>query len=109
RSPEFDLASYVIDQGVLLTPLAGHIEVQRLLDAVILPARWHGNERLTRPTTVEHLAGRPVRPNLEVLRWRVVRRVEDWIGEIGVRHRETSTLTSYRVAWPDQLFRSSGA
>ncbi len=89
RPPELDLAAAVVDQRVLLPPLASHVEVQlkhlwRPLAA--LSCRRHRDVGLARPAPLENFARRAVRADLEVPLGRVVRRVDDRVAQIRSRH-----------------------
>src|SRR5207244_3722275 len=72
--PAVDLEADVVDERVLLSPLAGDVEVEGLLGLLALPRDWHRDERLAGAPSIEHGAGRAVGADLEVLLRRLVGR-----------------------------------
>jgi hypothetical protein len=82
RPPDLNVAAYLVDERVLLAPLSG-VEVHRQLGPLAaLGRRGNRDERLARTPTRQHQPRRSVRADLEVRRWCLVRRVDDWVGEV---------------------------
>src|SRR4051812_13339758 len=79
--PPIDLETDVVDERVGLPPLAGYVEVERLLGRSLLRP-WNRNEGLARSSTVKDDAGWAVRAKLKVQLRGAVRRVDDRVGEI---------------------------
>ncbi len=98
RPPPLDLAADVVDQRVLLASLSGRVEVKRLLlDLAALATGRDRDERLARPAARKDDAGRTVRPDLEVRLGRVVRPVENRIGEVSRGHIRRTLVRHHAI------------
>ena len=99
RAPARHVSAQVVDERVLLTSLAGGVEVQRDLLARLLALRRHRDrdERLARPPTVPDLARRaPLADHVVAVR-RIIRLVQDRVVD-GRTHpvSPTSSRSGYR-------------